>query len=109
MSRKSDVYSFGVVLLELISRKNVLDDPSFVEETDLVEWVKSVWEETRDIDYIVDSSLEEELSASNVREQVEQVLFVALRCTEKHPSERPTMREVVTDLMVRCKSPDMKS
>jgi len=97
------VYSYGVLLLELISRKKVLDDPSFVEGTDLVGWVTSMWEQTKGIDGIVDSGLAKELLASNLKEQVEQVLLMALRCTHKHPSERPTMREVVKDLIVRCK------
>jgi len=103
MSTKSDVYSYGVVLLELISRKKVVDDPSFVEGTDLVGWVTSTWEKTKGIDGIVDSGLEEELLASNLREEVEQMLLMALRCTKKHPDERPKMREVVKDMTVRCK------
>ncbi|KAL9298054.1 hypothetical protein ACSQ67_023950 [Phaseolus vulgaris] len=74
MSTKSDVYSYGVVLLELISRKKVVDDPSFVEGTDLVGWVTSTREKTKGIDGIVDSGLEEELLASNLREEVEQML-----------------------------------
>ncbi|KAI4353431.1 hypothetical protein L6164_002382 [Bauhinia variegata] len=55
-SGKSDVYSYGVVLLELITRKMVLD-PSFNDQTTLIGWVRSVWEETPHIEKIVDPSL----------------------------------------------------
>lgn len=99
-SVKSDVYSYGVVLLELITRKEVVD-PSFMEETDIVGWVKGVWEETSDIDSIADSKLVEQFSDINVREQAEQVLSLALKCTEKDPGERPTMREVSKQLIIR--------
>lgn len=97
-STKSDVYSYGIVLLELITRKKALDD-SLMEGTDLVGWVKSVWEETREIDRIVDSCLVDELSDSNISDQVTQVVLVALKCTEKDPGERPTMRDVIKQLV----------
>lgn len=95
--KESDVYSYGVVLLELISRKKALD-PSFMEGTDIVYWVRSVWEVKRVIDAIVDSELADEISNSNVMRQVNKLLLVALRCTEKDLHERPTMRDVVKHL-----------
>lgn len=92
--KETDVYSYGVVLLELISRKKALD-PSFVEGMDIVNWARAVWEETGVVDDIVDSELASEISNSNVMKQVTKVLLVALRCTERDPRTRPTMRDVV--------------
>lgn len=94
----SDAYSYGIVLLELITRKKAMD-PAFMEETDIAGWVRSIWSKTRDIERIADSSLVEELLVSDIREQVIGVLLVALRCTEKEPSKRPTMRDVVRQLL----------
>lgn len=95
---ESDVYSYGVVLLELITRKKALD-PTFMEEEDIVGWVTSIWRNVEEIERIVDPSLLDEFSDSaSVREQVSEVLLVALRCTEKEASKRPSMREVVKRL-----------
>lgn len=97
-SKASDVYSYGVVLLELITRKKP-SDPSFMEVGSIMGWVWSVWSETQEIERIVDPRLEEELVDSERREQIKQVLMVALRCTEKEPNKRPTMRDVVNHLI----------
>lgn len=97
-SKESDVYSYGVVLLELLARKKALD-PSFIGEIDIVSWVRSVWSNTGEIEKIVDSSLMEEFLHSDIMEQVIDVFVVALRCTEKEPSKRPTMRDVVRQLL----------
>lgn len=97
-SKESDVYSYGVVLLELITRKKVLD-PLFMEGTDIVGWVRSVWNNTEDINRIADSSLADEFFDSNIMDQVIDVFLVALRCTEKDPRKRPTMRDVVKQLL----------
>ncbi|GKF88037.1 receptor-like protein kinase [Tanacetum coccineum] len=97
-SMESDVYSYGVVLLELITRKKAADDTFTDEGLDIVRWVGSVWSENKEIDVVVDKGLYDELYDSFVREQVTQVLQLALRCTQTEPSRRPSMREVVKQL-----------
>ncbi|PHT47121.1 Receptor-like protein kinase [Capsicum baccatum] len=101
-SKGSDIYSYGVVLLELITRKKALD-PSLYGNTDIVSWVRSIWTETEEIEKIVDPSLLDEFIDSSVMEQVIEVLSLALRCTEKDVSRRPSMKEVVK-LLTRSSS-----
>lgn len=96
-SVESDVYSYGVVLLELITRKKAVD-PSFADGMDIVRWVRSVWNEKIEIEVVVDEGLYDDLYDSFVREQVTEVLQLALRCTETESSKRPTMRQVVKEL-----------
>lgn len=97
-SKEFDVYSYGVVLLELITRKQALD-PFFMEDSNIVEWVRSVWNETEDVGRIADPSLLEEFIGTSILEEVIDVLLVALECTDKKPSKRPTMRDVVNQLV----------
>ena len=96
-SMESDVYSYGVVLLELITRKKAVDD-SFADGLDIVRWVRSVWREKVELEVVVDSGLYDDLYDSFVREQVTEVLQLALRCTQTEVSRRPSMREVVKEL-----------
>lgn len=74
-------------------------DPSFNDETDIVGWVRSRWSNTEAIERIVDMDLLDEFMDSNVKEQTMNVLLVALTCTEKEAHKRPTMRDVVKQLV----------
>ncbi|KAK4269561.1 hypothetical protein QN277_022702 [Acacia crassicarpa] len=90
-----DVYSYGVILLELITRKKVLDSSFVEEETTLVGWFKAVWRRTNGLEEIVDSSIVRELSDLNVKVQIIKVILVALICTETDPGKRLKMRDVI--------------
>ena len=97
-NKASDVYSYGVVLLELITRKKP-SDASFTEVGSITAWVRSGWNETGEIDSIVDPMLVEELLDSDRREQIKKVILLALRCTEKDPNKRPIMIDVLNHLI----------
>lgn len=93
------MYSYGIVLLELITRKKALDS-KFSGETDIVGWARSAWSPNGSrIHEIVDPGLAGEMADSVVRDQVVGFVQVALKCTEKDPRKRPTMREVVRQLL----------
>lgn len=97
-SRESDVYAYGVVLLELVTRKRVLDG-SFGEGVDIVGWARGAWDEGGDVGEMVDRDVVDELLDSSIREQVEDVVMLALRCTDMEAGKRPSMRDVVKQLI----------
>lgn len=90
MTKKSDVYSFGVVLLELITGRYPTD-PYFGEE-DIVSWISSPFK-GQNLSEAYDPRL-----SSFAAEGMAKVLDIAILCTSKRPSSRPTMREVVNML-----------
>ncbi|CAL9775897.1 unnamed protein product [Musa acuminata subsp. burmannicoides] len=90
VTKKSDVYSFGVVLLELITGRYPTD-PYFGEE-DIVSWISSLFK-GQNLAEAYDPRL-----SSFAAEGMAKVLDIAILCTSKRPSSRPTMREVVNML-----------
>lgn len=98
-SRESDVYAYGVVLLELVARKKVLD-ASFGEGVDIVGWARAAWNEGEDVGKIVDPDVVDELLDSSIKEQVEDVVLLAFRCTDMEAGKRPSMRDVVKELIM---------
>eukprot|EP01018_Ginkgo_biloba_P023867 Gb_15787 [translate_table: standard] len=93
VTEKSDIYSFGVVLLELVSGKRPIE-PEFGENKDIVNWISHKICTREDAFEILDSKI----SKSSKEEMIE-VLKIAVRCTCKLPTLRPSMREVVQMLL----------
>eukprot|EP00268_Persea_americana_P056494 TRINITY_DN6671_c0_g1_i3.p1 TRINITY_DN6671_c0_g1~~TRINITY_DN6671_c0_g1_i3.p1 ORF type:complete len:966 (-),score=205.83 TRINITY_DN6671_c0_g1_i3:284-3181(-) len=93
VTEKSDVYSFGVVLLEIVTGKKPIES-EYGEGKDIVNWVSTHLNDRKDIVELLDRRV----SLHNEDEMMK-VLKVALLCTTKLPSVRPTMREVVKMLI----------
>ncbi|KAL0432627.1 UNVERIFIED_CONTAM: Receptor-like protein kinase [Sesamum latifolium] len=89
VNEKSDVYSFGVVLMELVTGKRPIE-PEFGENKDIVDWVCGKLKTKETVISLVDSAIPEVH-----RENAIKVLKVAILCTARLPTLRPTMRTVV--------------
>ncbi|KAK7263816.1 hypothetical protein RJT34_31413 [Clitoria ternatea] len=93
ITEKSDVYSFGVVLLELVTGREPIEE-EYGEAKDIVYWVLNNLNDRVSIVNILDDRV-----ASECVEDMIRVLKIAVKCTTKLPSSRPTMREVVKMLI----------
>jgi len=97
LSVKSDVYGLGIVLLQLITRRRVIDMDSENFDRKII---KNLVKETLESGGI--RRLKEELMDPLLRDSVlvgfERFLRLALTCARKQGSQRPSMREVVKEL-----------
>ncbi|KAK6915984.1 Protein kinase domain, partial [Dillenia turbinata] len=91
-SEKTDVFGYGMMLLELITRQRAIDliGLANVDDVMLLDWVKGLLKDRR-LETLVDADLQ----GNYVEEEVEQLIQVALLCTQTSPMERPKMSEVV--------------
>ncbi|VVB00535.1 unnamed protein product [Arabis nemorensis] len=92
LTEKSDVYSFGVVLLEIITNQRVIDQSR--ERPYIAEWVELMITKG-DIRNITDPSLKGDYHSDSVWKFVE----LAMTCVNALPSSRPTMSQVVIELI----------
>ncbi|KAJ3674444.1 hypothetical protein LUZ60_005060 [Juncus effusus] len=101
VNEKSDVYSFGVVLLELITGKKPIET-EFGQNKDIVYWVSQKVDSKDKIMDLIDSRIKE----SWAREEAIKMLSIAVMCTARVPSVRPSMRRVVQLLeeVANCRS-----
>ncbi|XP_010551379.1 PREDICTED: probable LRR receptor-like serine/threonine-protein kinase RPK1 [Tarenaya hassleriana] len=95
VSEKADVYSYGIVLLELISDKKALD-PTFSCQENIVSWGHAMLRQGKAKDVFAKGLWEKETSGR--RDDLVEVLHLALRCTVESLSTRPTMKQVVQQL-----------
>ncbi|KAL8159705.1 hypothetical protein V2J09_001242 [Rumex salicifolius] len=93
LTEKSDVYSFGVVLVELITGEMAVNFDRKEEERSLAMYFVSALKEDR-LFGIIEGSLKRE---ENVW-QLNQVAIVAASCLRVRGEDRPTMKEVATEL-----------
>ena len=91
-SEKTDVFGYGVMLLELITGQRAFDLARLANDDDvmLLDWVKGLLKD-RKLETLVDA----DLHGNYNDEEVEQLIQVALLCTQGSPMERPKMSEVV--------------
>ncbi|CAK7347336.1 unnamed protein product [Dovyalis caffra] len=86
---KCDVYSFGVVLMELITGKKPVE-ADFGDSKNIIYWVSTKVDTKEGVMEVLDNRL-----SGSFRDEMIQVLRIAIRCTCKTPALRPTMNEVV--------------
>ncbi|KAK2375972.1 Protein NSP-INTERACTING KINASE 2 [Trifolium repens] len=90
-SEKTDVFGFGILLLELISGQRALEFGKAVNQKGaMLDWVKKIHQEKK-IDVLVDKDLKNNYD----RIELDEIVQVALLCTQYLPSHRPKMSEVV--------------
>ncbi|GAU46486.1 hypothetical protein TSUD_402410 [Trifolium subterraneum] len=92
LTEKSDVYSFGVVLAELLTGKKALSFNKPEVERNLASYFSSSMKEGR-FHHILDQNTDEE----NIK-QLKEVAHIAERCLRVMGEDRPTMKEVATEL-----------
>lgn len=91
-SEKTDVFGFGIMLLELITGQRAFDLARLANDDDvmLLDWVKGLLRE-RKVDLLVDPDLKQNYD----QKEVEELIQVALLCTQGSPLDRPKMSDVV--------------
>ncbi|CAI9096354.1 OLC1v1032474C1 [Oldenlandia corymbosa var. corymbosa] len=90
-SEKTDVFGFGILLLELITGQRALEFGKAANQKGaMLDWVKKIHQEKK-LDMLVDK----DLKANYDKIELEEMVQVALLCTQYLPSQRPKMSEVV--------------
>ncbi|GMY24500.1 protein NSP-INTERACTING KINASE 1-like [Fagus crenata] len=90
-SDKTDVFGFGILLLELITGQRALEFGKAANQKGaMLDWVKKIHQEKK-LEILVDK----DLKSNYDRIELEEMVQVALLCTQYLPGHRPKMSEVV--------------
>ncbi|KAI6689632.1 hypothetical protein NL676_026460 [Syzygium grande] len=84
-SEKTDVFGYGIMLLELITGQRAFDLARLANDDDvmLLDWVKGLLKEKK-LEMLVDPDLQN----NYVESEVEQLIQVALLCTQGSPGDQ---------------------
>nr|POE59618.1 putative wall-associated receptor kinase-like 16 [Quercus suber] len=93
LTEKSDVYSFGVVLVELLTRRKALSFDKPEVERSLVTYFLLSLKENRLFEV-----LGKYIAKEGNAEQLKEVAILAKKCLKLKGEDRPTMKEVATEL-----------
>ncbi|KAE8675762.1 putative LRR receptor-like serine/threonine-protein kinase [Hibiscus syriacus] len=90
-SDKTDVFGFGILLLELITDQRALEfGKNANQKGAMLDWVRKIYQEKK-LEVLVDKDLKNNYD----RIELEEMIQVALLCTQYLPVHRPKMSEVV--------------
>ncbi|XP_016455508.1 protein NSP-INTERACTING KINASE 1 isoform X1 [Nicotiana tabacum] len=90
-SEKTDVFGFGILLLELITGMRAIEFGKAANQKGaMLDWVKKIHQEKK-LDILVDK----DLKSNYDRIELEEMVQVALLCTQYLPGHRPKMSEIV--------------
>ncbi|XVE71978.1 hypothetical protein DITRI_Ditri11bG0001500 [Diplodiscus trichospermus] len=90
-SEKTDVFGFGILLLELITGQRALEFGKAANQKGaMLDWVRKIHQE-KNLEVLVDKDLQNNYD----RIELEEMVQVALLCTQYLPGHRPKMSEVV--------------
>ncbi|KAK8960454.1 Protein NSP-INTERACTING KINASE 3 [Platanthera guangdongensis] len=90
-SEKTDVFGFGILLLELITGQKAVDFGRAVNQKGvMLDWVKKI-HQNKTLSLMVDKDLKNNYD----RVELEEMVQVALLCTQYHAARRPKMSEVL--------------
>ncbi|KAK6154940.1 hypothetical protein DH2020_009188 [Rehmannia glutinosa] len=90
-SEKTDVFGFGILLLELITGQRALQfGKSANQKGAVLDWVKKLHQEKK-----LEDLVDKDLKMNYDRIELEEMVQVALLCTQYLPGLRPKMSEVV--------------
>ncbi|CAL8107833.1 unnamed protein product [Prunus armeniaca] len=91
-SEKTDVFGYGVMLLELVTGKTAFHLAMLANNDDvfLFDWVKGLLKDRR-----LEALVDPDLMRYYIDDEVEQLIQVALLCTQGSPGKRLKMSEVV--------------
>ena len=93
LTDKSDVYSFGVILVELLTGRKALSFDKPEVERSLVTYFLLSLKENRLFEV-----LEKHITNEGNAEQLKEVANIAKECLKLKGEDRPTMKEVATEL-----------